>query len=81
MTQEEIEQAAIDWRGCSESAYTTDAFKAGAKWAIEQMRKRARQEVVDKAVSLAAEIFSRPEMKNFDKALEDFKAMLNENKE
>lgn len=43
MTQEEIEQAAIDWRGCSESAYTTDAFKAGAKWHQRKVEEAFKQ--------------------------------------
>ena len=41
-----------------------------------EISKIQREADINDAVSLAAEIFSRPTMKNFDKALDDFRHAL-----
>lgn len=78
MTKEEIEQAAIDWRGSSESAYTTDAFIAGAMWMKEQMVDKAcnwwRNEI-DVDVDETYKAWVEETISNFRNY------MLNENKE
>lgn len=77
MTNEQIEQAAIDWRGYSESAYTTDAFKAGAEWAKRQMVDNVCKWLEEQFYysNLMEGVRKIPELER------EFEAMLNENKE